>query len=172
MCLKCFPTVCYQTQKLIFARVPTQNQHPSLSLLPKPFDRPPVCGYPCKMNNPLCLCLRNPWTVPLSPCTHAKSISFSIFGCKIAVTSPRPLSPSFPPPFRFDRGSIRAKTLAEVYYQTSLKSAVFVGGGAHRPALSLSRPRARGWRPRPVWHPWRRPGGLDPSRAPLRRACP
>ena len=55
LCLKRFPTVCYQTQKLIFARVPTQNQHPSLSLLPKPFDRPPVCGYPCKMSNPVSL---------------------------------------------------------------------------------------------------------------------
>ena len=108
LCLKCFPTVCYQTQKLIFARVPTQNQHPSLSLLPKPFDRPPVCGYPCKMSNPLCLCLRNPWTVPLSPCTHAKSISFSIFGCKIAVTSPRPLSPPPPPPHPFGSIAVRS----------------------------------------------------------------
>ena len=33
----------------------------SLSLSPVPLD---LFGYPCKIDVPLCLCLRNPWTVP------------------------------------------------------------------------------------------------------------
>ena len=43
-----------------------QNSRIPLSLLLQHTYRPSslLCGYPCKIDAPLCLCLRNPWTVP------------------------------------------------------------------------------------------------------------
>ena len=56
---------------------------------------------------------------PPTCCTHAKSISFSIFGCKIAMTSPRKIL--------FGKKKSSKKTAREAHRST--KSLYFIVGG-------------------------------------------
>ena len=126
-------------------------------------------GYP---NDLVCLVERNQRGAVRvrHPCTHAKSIS-SIFASKTAVTSP---ATKLRTHVKITCTCIFAsKTFGSSPSENRRSCPCAVGGGANRRGSPVLRPLPpRGWRPRPAWRPWRRPGGLSPGRPPLRRACP
>ena len=90
-----------------------QNSRTPVSLLLQNTYRPSPpslgCGYPCKIDQPLCLCLRNPWTVPLDLCGYPCKIDKPFCLClrnPCIVPSPK-LLPD--PPSRLDYDKIYRK---------------------------------------------------------------